>query len=198
MAKVWVRIVIVMLVVSVVINVGLPHKLRWLTHLIGRTQNTVLAVGTAVPPFEAADLNGQVQRITFEDVSKPTVLYIFTPPCSWCGRNMINFKELLSRRDAEYRFIGLSLAKEGLSEYVATHGLAIPVYTGLSAEMQKTYKLSGAPQTSVISPEGKVLQDWAGAYVGNQKSQVEAFFHVALPGLGSAPPQLSTAKGAGS
>jgi hypothetical protein len=39
----------------------------------------------------------------------------------------------------------------------------------------------------VISPEGKVLQDWAGAYVGDQKSEVEAFFHVSLPGLKELP-----------
>ena len=37
------------------------------------------------------------------------------------------------------------------------------------------------------SPEGKVLQDWAGAYVGEQKAQVEAFFHVSLPGLRKLP-----------
>jgi hypothetical protein len=39
----------------------------------------------------------------------------------------------------------------------------------------------------VISTEGKVLQNWDGAYVGNQKSQVETFFHVSLPGLRELP-----------
>ena len=59
--------------------------------------------------------------------------------------------------------------------------------SGLSPETLKTYKLGSTPQTIVISPEGKVLQDWVGAYVGDQKSQVEAFFQVTLPGLRELP-----------
>jgi hypothetical protein len=54
-------------------------------------------------------------------------------------------------------------------------------------ETLKAYKLRSTPQTIVVSPEGKVLQNWVGAYVGGQKSQVEAFFHVSLPGLRELP-----------
>jgi len=70
-----------------------------------------------------------------------------------------------------------------LAEYVAKNELKLPVYCSLSSETLKTYKLGSTPQTIVISPEGKVVQDWVGAYVGEQKSQVEAFFHVNLPRL---------------
>ena len=100
---------------------------------------------------------------------------------------MDNFKTLLSKESGEYRFIGLSLSEDNLAEYVAKNDLNVPVYSGLSPEMLRTYKLGSTPQTIVISPEGKVLQDWAGAYVGDQKSQVEAFFHVNLPGLRELP-----------
>jgi hypothetical protein len=56
----------------------------------------------------------------------------------------------------------------------------------------KNYKLGSTPQTIVISPEAKVLQDWIGAYVGDQKSQVEAFFHVSLPGLRELPTKAAS------
>ena len=56
----------------------------------------------------------------------------------------------------------------------------------LSPETLKTYKLGSTPQTIVISSEGKVLQDWARAYVGEQQKQIEVYFHVSLPGLRAA------------
>jgi len=96
---------------------------------------------------------------------------------------MDNIKALIHLKDAEYRFIGLSLSGEGLSSYVRAHGLALPTYSELPQDLLQVYKLHGTPQTIVVSPEGRVIQNWMGAYVGNQKSQVEAFFHVSLPGI---------------
>lgn len=175
------------LVGSVIINVMLAHKLREFNHLVGSTSERLLKPGTIVAAFEGVDLKGQTQTVVYENVSKPTVLYIFTPSCSWCARNMDNFNELVARKGAEYRFIGLSLTKERLSEYVATEGLAIPVYAGLSSQTKKAFELGGTPQTIVVSRDGRILQNWTGAYVGGKKSQVEAFFHVTLPGLRDMP-----------
>ena len=106
---------------------------------------------------------------------------------------MDNFKTLVDKESDQYRFIGLSLSEEGLAEYVAKNDLKLPVYSGLSPETLKTYKLGSTPQTVVISPEGKVLEDWPGAYVGDQRAKVEAFFHVSLPGLKELP-KAETAK----
>src|SRR5712692_7532311 len=97
------------------------------------------------------------------------------------------FQNPTGQRGGRYRFIGLSLSEAALAEYVAKNDLKLPVYSGLSPETLKTYKLGSTPQTIVISPQGKVLEDWAGAYVGDRKSQVEAFFHVTLPGLRELP-----------
>jgi peroxiredoxin len=182
MAITRMRILTAMLVVSVAINIGLAQRLRQFNRL-GKGPDQVLKAGSGLAPFEAVDLNGQTHTVAYNQASKPTVLYVFTPTCSWCFRNMDNFKELVARTGTDYRFVGLSLSKEGLPEYVAAHGLTIPIYSGLSTETKKNYKLGGTPQTIVVSPEGKVLQDWVSAYSGDQKSQVEAFFHATLPGI---------------
>jgi len=176
-------LIIVMLVASVALNVGLAHRLRQFNRLLGITKVEPLQSGATVPPFRATDMEGHAQTVTYGEVSKPTVLYILTPSCSWCARNMENFRQLVAQRNVDYRFIALSLSKESLPEYVATHKLTIPIYASPSVEMQTTYKLGGTPQTIVISTEGRVLQNWAGAYVDDQKSQIEAFFHVTLPGI---------------
>jgi len=132
-------------------------------------------------------LDGRGEVISYQDTNQATVLYIFTPPCTWCARNMDNFKTLLEKESAKYRFIGLSLSQEGLVQYVAKNDLKLPVYSELSPEAEEAYKLAGTPQTIVVSSEGRVLQNWSGAYAGDQQSQVEAFFHVSLPGLRTDP-----------
>ncbi len=167
-----VRILVGMLSASVLINVGLAHR---------------LPPGTDVPSFRAVDLRGQPRTIVYNNESKPTVLYVLTPACSWCARNMDNFKALVDQENSQYRFIAVSLSRHGLAEYVAKNDLNLPVYTDLSAETQKAYKLGGTPQTIVVSPEGRLLQNWGGAYVGDQKAQVEAFFNIKLPGLKELP-----------
>jgi len=176
--------IFVALLASVTLNVLLAHRVRSLTYArSARMAEYQLKVGTTMPPIAAKGLDGQLEVISYQSTNQPTVFYVFTPPCSWCARNMDNFKTLVEKRSGEYRFIGLSLSEEGLAQYVSKNGLGVPVYSGLSPEALKTYKLGSTPQTIVISQEGKVLQDWAGAYVGDQKSQIETFFHVSLPGI---------------
>jgi hypothetical protein len=175
---------VVALALSIGLDVLLAHRVRSLTHAReARIAEYQLKIGATVTPITARRLGGKQEAISYQGTNQSTVLYIFTPTCVWCARNMDNLKALLSKESRSYRFIGLSLSEEGLTDYVAKNELTLPVYSGLSAEAKQAYKLSGTPQTIVVSPEGRVLQDWVGAYVGSQKSQVEAFFHTSLPGL---------------
>lgn len=181
-------VTIALLLLSVTLNVFLAHKVRSVNDVqAARVAEYQLKIGAAVLPIAANRLNGQLEVISYLGTSQPTVLYVFTPPCIWCARNMDNLKTLLDKEGNHYRFIGLSLSDNALAEYVAKNDLKLPVYSDLSPEALKTYKLGSTPQTIVISPEGRVLQDWSGAYVGDQKSQIEAFFHVTLPGLRELP-----------
>jgi peroxiredoxin len=175
-------------VASVSLNVALALRVRTLSQVqSSKAAERLLKRDTVVPPIVANRVGGQREIISYQGNIGPTVLYVFTPPCSWCARNMDNFKTLVAKESRTYRFVGLSLSDEGLAEYVSRNELQLAVYSGLSPEMLKAYKLGSTPQTIVISPEGKVLQDWVGAYVGDQKSQIEAFFHVSLPGLRELP-----------
>jgi hypothetical protein len=110
-------------------------------------------------------------------------LYIFKPECPWCARNLPNIKALAGHANGQYRVISLSLSNDGLNDYVVQSGLNMPVYGNLPDIARTTYKLGGTPQTIVISPEGKVLKNWKGAYQGNTQREIERYFNVQLPGL---------------
>src|SRR5262245_54656828 len=89
-----------MLVCSVGLNVLLARKIKQVTGVQSASiVERQLKVGTKVPGFQGVDLKGQPQKIAYDQgAGKATVLYVFTPPCHWCERNLDNLKELLSRK----------------------------------------------------------------------------------------------------
>lgn len=176
--------VLLLLSLSIVLNVLLARRLNRLISSRGqRWISSALHIGASVPPISAKTADGHNDIIVFTGTSKPTVLYVFTPECSWCARNMNNFKALIAAKADEDRFVGLSLSEEGLSTYIETYQLAIPVFTALSSETKKAYALGVTPQTIIVSPQGRILQNWPGAWSDKRKAEVEAFFHVRLPGV---------------
>jgi peroxiredoxin len=178
--------VVLALVASVTLNVMLAHRVR--SSLDAQSAKFhPLRIGAAVPSIAAKRLGGKQEVISYQSANQPTVLYIFTPRCSWCARNVDNFKALVNQEGDHFRFIGLSLSDEGLADYVAKNDLKLPIYSGMSAESREAYKFSGTPQTVVISAQGRVLQNWMGAYAADQKSKIEGFFHISLPGISAKP-----------
>src|SRR5258708_28757837 len=156
----FVALVYLFAVASVSLNVLLAYRLRSLGQVqAAKIADPLLKVGSTVPPIAAVGLDGKEEVISSQDTDKDTVLYIFTPPCSWCARNLDNFKTLIDKESGQYRIIRLSLSKEGLVQYAAKNGLDLPIYSGLSMATRLAYRLSGTPETIVVSHEGRVLHD---------------------------------------
>ena len=141
-----------------------------------------VALGTKVEPIKASSLDGVAQTILYQDTNKPTVLYVLSPDCVWCERNRENIAKLGELGD-RFRFIGISLTEKGLKEYVEKQHFKFPIYTRIAAEAMTSLGLGTTPQTIVISPEGRVLKNWTGAYTDRTRGEVEEFFQTRLPGL---------------
>jgi hypothetical protein len=98
-------------------------------------------------------------------------------------RNLANLKTILAQRRDSYRFIALSLTDKDLRQYVAEKQIDIPVFINPGREAMEQYGLGSTPQTIIVSLDGKILQNWVGAYTGDRRAEVERFFGVSLPGL---------------
>jgi peroxiredoxin len=120
------RLVFLVLLGSVLINVVLAHRLRRYSH-VGVAAGQLLKSGATVPPIEANRPDGQKETISYDQANQTTVLYIFTPTCIWCARNLDNLKTLIGKESGQYRFVGLSLSDTGVTEYVAKNELKFPV-----------------------------------------------------------------------
>jgi peroxiredoxin len=115
---------------------------------------------------------------------RPTLLYVFTPSCQWCAKNVNNIKALASRVHASHRVIGLSLDSDDVVDaYAKDHGLAFPIYIRPNARTIAAYGLQSTPHTLLIDRFGVLQESWVGAYGGALGKQIEARFDIALPGL---------------
>lgn len=174
------------LVCSVVINVMLARRVASLTKAADdAAQGRRLKPGTPVPQLEVRSLDGSRATVSYEGSPK-TVLYVFSVTCHWCDQNLDNVKALSASASGRYRLVGISLDRDdpgAVRDYVSKNGLTFPVYYEPSLATFKSYKLGGTPQTIVISPEGKVMNDWAGAYNAELRPELESFFGVSLPGM---------------
>lgn len=174
--------VMVLLVISLCLNVYLGWKVK---HGNVQAITPKLSPGMKVDPVTALGHDGKPFTISYNGSDKPTVFYVITPSCIWCKRNQANINKVADTKANDFRFIGLSLAEPGLKEYVEDHHLKFPMHTGLTRETIQSLGLGSTPQTIVVSPEGKILKVWMGAYDEEVRSEVEAFFGVQLPGLTS-------------
>lgn len=185
----------ILLLCSLALNFQLARKVASLKESLATSPGGGrLTVGDPVPPIEAKDLDQRPAVISYLGSEQPTVLYVFSPQCGWCSRNLQNMKALAESARGRYRFAMLSLSRNSLREYVAENGLGdIPVYGDLSEGVKEAYKITGTPRTIVVSNEGRVLKVWAGAYAGATQKEVEEYFNLKLPGL----TELKTARANG-
>lgn len=177
-SKIWNRhLPVVLLVISVALNVVFARQLHAL-----RQPVTSLQPGERVPPLDVTALDGTPVRISF-DGATPTLLYYFSPTCTWCERNWANVRTILNAGEGRVRVIGLSTTAKGVEQVLTRHDVRFDVYTGVSAQTMRAYHFGGTPNSILVSPAGIVLRSWPGAYRGALAAGIEKYFVLKLPGL---------------
>jgi peroxiredoxin len=176
---------LLILAASLSLNVYLGWKLRQASNTPAPITIKKLPPGTKVDPITVVGVDGRQETISYGGNDKPTVLYVLSPSCVWCERNKANIEKLVELKGNSFRFVGLSLVDDGVKEYAETHHLSFPIYSKLSAETIRTLGLGGTPQTIVVSPDGRIVKNWSGAYTESSRGEVEEYFQVHLPGLTS-------------
>ena len=174
----WMLSLGLLLGISIALNIFLGGKVITLRSAVAReNREAQLEVGAVVPPINVRTIDGHPTQIKFGGGDVPTVLYFFSPGCDTCERNVPNIKQLADIKKSEYKIIGLSLSEENLGDYAKKHDFNFPVYAGLGVETTLVYKLGRVPQTTVISPDGRILANWHGPYDGKLRPSIESFFH---------------------
>ncbi|GEM_PF-1051350 len=145
----------------------------------------VLGVGTAFPQIVGKHLDGSAAAIRYGDANLPTVIYVLSPHCVWCSRNRVNLGALIKQGGGKFHLLCLSVTGDGLREYAERNHISGPnvdLVFDVSPGVLSDYQLTATPQTIVVSPEGKVLKVWQGAYQTDSQREIERFLGVQLPG----------------
>lgn len=176
----------ILLICSIILNLGLSLRLKQLRPSAANYRKRVeFNIGSVASSFIANDSNGQQVTISYKDSPYPTILYILSSDCSWCSRNEDNIETLAKSVRDKHRLIGISLSTDKLGDYVPKYKYnpSFPVYSGLSDTVKISYDLTSTPQTIIISPEGKVIKIWRGAYRDSNLQEIEGYFNIKLPGI---------------
>ena len=169
-----------LLFVSVTLNIVSARRISTLRQQ-SESHRTVL-VGDTVPDMVGLDSGGLPATLHYAEVSVPTVLYVFTPQCGWCKKNLPNFHSLINQAGTRYRVVGIALSRQDLNAYMTNEDLKLSVFADIRSDIREVYRLNGTPETIVFSPQSKVLKVWHGAYQGDIAPQIEKFLQIHLPG----------------
>lgn len=154
---------------------------RWqLTHHI---KPSVLIAGEHLHPLVVENIQDELPvKLDWQSDRRPIVLYIFAPSCIWCKKNLEAVRTLAAAASQTYRFYGISLTRHGLSGYLTKVHYQFPVY--VAGAKARQLKLTGTPETIVISPDSVVTKVWLGAYMNETALDIEEIVGVKLPVVG--------------
>lgn len=180
--------VLTLLAASLIVNVVLSRQLNEYRGVLAVLKaEGRLAVGTTLPDIETTGLDGTAQQLSTRS-GQPMLLYVFSPQCGWCTRNLKNVQAIAAQTAGRIRTVGLSLTNDELVEYVRANDLRFPVYGRLSGNSEEILKITGTPTTILISADGVVEQIWRGAYQPSMEIDIERRLGVSLPGVDPPPP----------
>ncbi len=151
-----------------------------------RGRPELVAIGADAPALSVKTLDGNETTISTTDQRRPTVLYIISPSCVWCQRNVANIRTVAAAMKESHRFVAVSLG-DAAPEAFQNMNLGFDVYVHPSLQTTRQYGLSATPHTFVISADGKIVKSWSGAFASKTAADVENFFNVHLPGLVTVP-----------
>jgi len=168
----------------VLVNVLLVQQNKKLKVLAKRPDRALeVKPGTALPPLEGFDGNGDRHSIDYGQDSRKTVLLLLSPQCRACEENMPNWKAIINGVDRRsFRLAAVSLQSEGIKEFASRNGInQVPVLTKIDPKYRVTYNLALTPQTILIAADGKVEKVWTGVLREEDKQNVELALNVRLP-----------------
>lgn len=181
------KLPIVLLLMSLCLNVVLVHRNKSLQSTIEEAE--ILQPGSHVSSLRFKSTSGAKVNISFPTQAEGTLIYYFRPTCMWCMRNRANF-EILARKlqSLGYRILPYTLEHYPDQEYAKVLGQGVEVFTDDDQDVQRVLKLSGTPDTILISRSGIVLAHWGGAFSDENLRSIESRFGIHLPGLVLTPP----------
>jgi hypothetical protein len=127
-------------VVFLAVLIGLSAEVyRSIRSTAGNLDYIGLTPGTVVSDFEAYNPQGRIVRISYSGSSKPTILYILSPMCAWCDKNVESANSLARQVKERYRMIGIAISNTPPTAHAGFGPYMFPIYTGIPKAIGRSY-----------------------------------------------------------
>jgi peroxiredoxin len=141
-----------------------------------------VSVGAHLPDLTGMNLEKLPISVNWKDASDGTLLYVFSPSCTWCTRNNLNIRSL-AHYLTHARVIGLSLSSNGLKEYVANQNLTFDVLSDANFHDGQRLPFRITPQTLYITNTGEIAEVWLGVWGESTRTAIKKRFGVDMPSI---------------
>ena len=119
-------------------------------------------VGAVLPALHGKGLDGQDLTVSYADVSRRTLLMVFSPTCPHCKRNWPEWLDV-ARNAPDNRVVFANVGGPLPPNFSDLYSFdSAPVIAEASPESILQYSLLEFPLTILISPAGRVERVWVG------------------------------------
>jgi|GEM_PF-3627179 len=181
------RLLLIVLGLSLLANIGqyvlrLRARQAVLPYTVNRYERNLLPQpGATLASLHLLNADGSKTELQFGSNELPTIVYVLSPTCKWCQRNLQMIDALVTQLHGRYRVIGISNTPIGLQDYIHKISPPFPIYYPDPNYTNATITTDITPRTLLFSSSGSFIQGWNGAYINQTKSDIAMFFKVSLP-----------------
>jgi hypothetical protein len=170
------HVALVMLLIAIATNVVVGLTLKAKLDQLSTPGSS--RIGEAINEIRGVDESG-VQRVIDLRGQKPTLLYVSRRGCKWCDSNVRNVAALGLQASTRYRIVELSPNGVGPTgpKAFGIERLAI------EEEELRRLGVTGTPYTLLVSPEGRIVDVWVGAFGKSNAPRINKALDVELPGI---------------
>jgi len=163
----------------------------------GINSRGLLNTGDTVSSLRGFGIDGKPLTIDFRSADRPTVIYVVKVTqgriTGFGKQNEANFAAIVAQAGSRFNFVFVVPDDDGgLTGYLreartAWGGTPVTVLANVPDDVRQAYSIFAYPQTLVISPEGRVLESFQGAYTNDslnaKPATIEKYFGIRLPNL---------------
>jgi hypothetical protein len=120
--------ILIFLAISLIIFFGYENNIlrKQLFEMENLRKEHQVFLGRKVKSLEVKNKNQESVIINFNEQKLPTIIYVFSPYCQWCEKNLENSVALYQRTKDRYNFIALSIDRDSLTKGVIEENDKLP------------------------------------------------------------------------
>jgi hypothetical protein len=165
MNRLLIAIGTVLLCVSTGLNAVMIHKNQELTkeETSFRSQ-LIMPIGAHLSTLKGFDPDRKPVTFDAQRAQRTTVLFVFSPTCSHCAKNWVNWNAVLkSQAKIGWQAVFVNTGDRTTTDFRRTHGLEnYTIIEDLTKNSVVNYRLFHTPETIILSPIGEVVNVWDG------------------------------------